>query len=516
MRRRRGRRRFALPYRIRLRHPRAIDELSHVDMNVRRLSPPATRCSYNPAMIEITFLGAAETVTGSKYLLTAVDSRLLIDCGLFQGLKELRERNWHKLPVAPSSIEGVVLTHAHIDHIGYLPRLVRDGFQAPVWCTDATADLAELMLLDAAKNQEEESEYANRKGYSKHKPALPLFDERDAAAAIKLLRRVERGKWFSPREPFHMCYHDAGHLLGSSSIEVEVRSGGAARPLRIVFSGDVGRQNAPLYHDPAPPPACDYLICESTYGGREHAEEHVLDQLAEVVQSSIARGGVMLVAAFAVGRAQQLIYLMRILAEQKRIPPIPVYLDSPMAIKATRIYLEHARDHDLSDSNVVDLDNFLSSPQVKLTTSAQESKAINAVGGPAVIISASGMMTGGRILHHLRQRLPHPRNTIVLGGYMAPGTRGRMLADGVKRMRMHGGEVPVRAAIERMSALSGHADHSELMDWLSQLPAPKQTFMTHGEIPNALALAEALRRDRGWNVTVPRMGETFALEAAPS
>ena len=461
-------------------------------------------------MTRLTFHGAAETVTGSKYLLEAGRARVLVDCGLFQGLKELRERNWHRLPFKPGSVDAVVLTHAHIDHIGYLPRFVADGFRGPVYSTPATESLSELLLLDSAHNQEEEAEYANRKGYSKHKPALPLYDAQDARRAMTRFRTVHRGEWFSPAEPIWVRYHDTGHLLGSCMVETEVRDGD--RPLRIVFSGDVGRYEAPLYHDPQPPPQCDYLVCESTYGNREHPATDVLDQLCEVVNGSMARGGVMLMASFAVGRAQQLIYLLQVLMDQGRIPNIPVILDSPMAASGMNIYRYYASQHDLSEGLDVRPDFELSFDRVRVTKSVAESKALNKLTGPGVIISSSGMMTGGRILHHLRQRLPDERNTIVLGGFMAAGTRGRALQEGAKWLRIFGGDVPVRAAVVELTQLSAHAGHSELRRWLEPLAPPRQVFLTHGELASAQALADELRRERGWNALVPKMGQSFELD----
>ena len=463
--------------------------------------------------MQLSFHGAAETVTGSKYLLEVDGTRVLVDCGLFQGLKDLRQRNWNKLPFEPASVKCVVLTHAHIDHIGYLPRFVKDGFDGPVLCTEATAELAELLLLDSARNQEEDADYFNDKGGSKHKPALPLYDSHDAARAIRLLAPIkdaQRGDWFSPAAPIWMRYHDAGHLLGSGSIEVEIRN--REKPLRIVFSGDVGRYDAPLYFDPVPPPPCDYLICESTYGDRNHPSEKILDQLCDVVLASIKRGGVMLIASFAVGRAQQLIYLLRILMEQKRIPGLPIYLDSPMAADATNIYAKHADQHDLSEGQLAGESCVLRGPNVHLARTVAESKQINTVAGPAVIIASSGMMTGGRILHHLEQRLPDPKNTVVLGGYQAEGTRGRALQNGANRLSVYGRDVTVRAAVAEMSALSGHAGHDELLRWLKDLPAPKKVFITHGELSTATHFADELRTTKGWNVEVPKMGECVELE----
>ncbi len=355
-------------------------------------------------MARITFYGAARTVTGSKFLLEAGPAKVLVDCGLFQGLKQLRLKNWEPTPFDLKSLDAVVLTHAHLDHTGYLPRIVREGYVGPIYGTDATNELAELIMLDSAKCQEQEADYANRKGYSKHKPALPLYVAADVERAVEMLRTTERGKWFSAAEPIWMRYHDAGHLLGSNSIEVEIRD--SKPPLRITFSGDVGRYDGPLYHDPVPPAPCDYLVCESTYGDRDHPEASILDGLERVVLGSIQRGGVMLLASFAVGRAQQLIYLLQVLKSDNRIPDLPIYLDSPMACNATSIYRQHREDHDLAEGELDDARPVLAGPSVHLCRSVDESKALNHITGPAVIISSSGMMDAGRIVHHLKYRLP--------------------------------------------------------------------------------------------------------------
>ena len=460
-------------------------------------------------MAKITFHGAARTVTGSKYLLEVGNARVLVDCGMFQGVKKLRLLNWEPTPFDVKNLDAVVLTHAHLDHTGFLPRVVKEGFQHKVYCTEATAELAEIILLDSAKIQQYDAQYANKKGFSKHKPALPLYNVRDVERTVKLFRETGRGKWFSPAEPIWMRFHDAGHLLGSNFIEVEIRD--QDPPLRIVFSGDVGRYDGPLYYDPQPPPACDYLICESTYGNRDHSHVDLMDSLAEVVRRAVDRGGVMLLASFAIGRAQQLIYLLQLLKKENRIPDLPIYLDSPMSCNATKIYKQHSDDHDLSEGELDAEHPVLAGPRVHLVRKTDESKALNKVEGPAIIISSSGMMTGGRIVHHLKQRLPHEKNTIVLGGYMAYGTRGRRIQDGAETIRMHGMEVPVRAAVESVPGLSGHADRSGLLRWSEDLPAPRKTFLTHGEPDSAEALAAELRKSRGWDVLLPELGESHEL-----
>ncbi|MEN1678312.1 MAG: MBL fold metallo-hydrolase [Planctomycetota bacterium] len=461
-------------------------------------------------MPTLTFHGAAQTVTGSKYLLEAGGTRILIDCGMFQGLKRLRELNWAGTPFKAGELDAVLLTHAHLDHVGYLPRVVREGFNRRIFCTPGTAKLAEVIMLDSAKIQEQDADYANRKGFSKHKPALPLYEGKDVIDTVKLLRNCERGEWVNVAGPFYAKFHDAGHLLGSNMIEVEVRE--SEKTTRVLFSGDVGRYDSPLYHDPSPPPECDYLVCESTYGNRNHPESDLLQALADVVHRSIGRGGVMLMASFAVGRAQQLVYLLQVLKSEGRIPDLPIYIDSPMASTATDIYREHREDHDLSEGDLDGDRPVLGGPAVHLCRSADESKALNHLTGNAIIIASSGMMTGGRIIHHLKRRLSDPKTTIVMGGYQAVGTRGRRLEEGAETLRMHGQDIPVRAAIEKVPGLSGHADRDGLLRWLADLPTPKRVFLTHGEPDSAEGFAETLRDDRGWTVEVPELGEAVELE----
>lgn len=461
-------------------------------------------------MAELTFLGAAGVVSGSRHLLASSRSRILVDCGLFQGEKRLRLKNWEPLGVAARSIDRVVLTHAHIDHSGWLPRLVREGFAGEIITTPATADLLGLLLYDSAKCQAEDAAYANRTGYAKHKPALPLYDEQDVAAALDRLRPIERGIWFEAAAGIRGRFHEAGHMLGSGFLEAEVSEPGE-RPVRIVFSGDIGRYDAPLYNDPAPPPVCDYLVCESTYGDRDHTSARPLDELEAVVNESVARGGMMLIASFAVGRAQQLVYLLRTLMAAGRVPEVPVWVDSPMAVEAMAIFRRHRGEHDFSEAKLAGVAEALVSPTVRLARSPDESKAINTHRGPGIVIASSGMMNGGRILHHLARRLPDETTTVLVAGFQAKGTRGRTLLDGADTLRIHGRDVPVRARVRQIDAFSGHADRSEIGRWLADLPAPQKTFLVHGEPPAARGMAEYLASTRGWAVELPTIGQSFKL-----
>ncbi len=456
-------------------------------------------------MARLRFLGAAGMVSGSRHLIETDHERVLVDCGLFQGEKRLRERNWERFPVPASSLDAVVLTHGHIDHSGWLPRLVREGFKGPIFMTPATADLLGLLLYDSAKCQEEDAQYANRKGYSRHRPALPLYDERDVDRTLRLVKDVPRGEWFNPAPGVRCRYHEAGHMLGSSFVETEVES------QRVIFSGDVGRYDAPLYKDPAPPPPCDYLVCESTYGDRDHPPIRPLDDLEAATHEAIARGGMMLVASFAIGRCQQLVYLLRTLMATGRIPEVPVWIDSPMAVDAMDVFRRHVAEHDFTEAAMAGVAESLASPFVHMAKTANESKAINAHRGPGIVIASSGMMNGGRILHHLAQRLPDPKTTVLVAGFQAIGTRGRSLVDGADTLRIHGRDIPVRAAVRRVDALSGHADRRELGRWLADLPAPKRTFLVHGEPPAARGMAEFLKATLGFESLVPTIGESVEL-----
>lgn len=464
-------------------------------------------------MATITFLGAAETVTGSKYLVEAGGKRLLVDCGLFEGRKELRQRNWERLPVDPSAIDWVLLTHAHIDHTGYLPRLVEDGFRAPIYANAATHELCGLLLPDSAHLQEEDAEYAARKGYSKHKPPLPLYTVEEANAALALFQEIPRKDRFTISPQFSVKPYDAGHILGSSSLELTVTENG--KSFVVVFSGDVGRYDQPILNSPEPVPRADYLLCESTYGDRDHPTSSIHDDLAAVINRVAKRGGSVIIPAFAVERTQTLMYVLRQLEQGQRIPRLPVYVDSPMAISVTDLYMRHHEDHDLQFTREEDNQGDpLNTHEVHMTRSVEESKQINNVKTPCIILSASGMATGGRILHHLEQRLPDPRNAVLLVGYQAEGTRGRALLEGAKTLRMYGQDVPVRAEVVELKQLSAHAGRSELLRWLRGFTAaPRQVFLVHGEPPALEALRQAVADQFRWRATVPAYRQSFELTA---
>jgi metallo-beta-lactamase family protein len=457
----------------------------------------------------LRFLGGSGTVTGSKYL-TSVGGRLvLLDCGLFQGQKDLRQRNWNKPPFEAANIDAVVLSHAHIDHSGYLPLLVRDGFRGPILCTPGTADLLRVLLPDAAHLQEEEAATANRYGYSKHKPALPLYTISDAQAALRLLKPHPYAGRFRVTEGMAAIFRRAGHILGSSTVELQL---GEGDPFRLVFSGDLGRWGRPILRDPEPVSEADILLVESTYGDRTHPPDP-MDALARIVREAAERGGALLVPAFAVGRTQELIWMLRQLEEANRVPSLPVYIDGPMAINVSDIYCRHPEDHALDMKLLMDEKRCpLCCKQYHLARTPGESKALNHHAGPLVIISASGMATGGRILHHLKLRLPDPRTTVLLVGFQSAGTRGRALQEGARTVRIHGQDVPVRARVETLDGLSAHADREEILRWLSGFRRPPgQTYVVHGEFGPAQALADTLQTRLGWKAQVARDGEAVSL-----
>ncbi len=463
-------------------------------------------------MTTLQFLGAAGTVTGSKFLLETNGTRTMIDCGLFQGLKELRLRNWGTLAVNPSSIASVLLTHAHIDHSGYLPRLVRDGFRGRVYATNATGDLLKIMLPDSARLQEEDADYANRKGFSRHRPALPLYTEQDANAAIKLIQKIKYEQTVKLNKFISARFLPAGHILGSSFIELHINAPNS-KPIKLVFSGDLGRYDEPILNDPSPETEADYLLVESTYGDRIHERIDPKDRLAEIINTTAQRGGKVIIPAFAVGRTQLLVYYLRELEDEGRIPTLPVAVDSPMGVEATRLYTRHREEHDIDMQRMVNLQrNPLATRNFTLVQGRGGSKSLNNLQGPGVIISASGMATGGRVLHHLAQWLPDPASSVIFAGYQALGTRGRRLQDGETEIRIHGQMVPVRAHIESITSLSAHADATEIMRWLSGFKRPpRKTFVVHGERDSSAALRNRIINELGWDVVIPTHEEVAEL-----
>jgi metallo-beta-lactamase family protein len=460
-----------------------------------------------PATLQ--FLGAAGTVTGSKHLVRALGRRVLLDSGLFQGLKELRLRNWQRLPVDAKTIDAVLVSHAHIDHSGYLPLLVRHGFRGAILCTPATADLLPILLRDAARLQEEEAAHANRHGYSKHTPALPLFASQDVEAALRLVHTRPFHQLFPVSDRIAAIFRPAGHILGSATIELQI---GGPTLHRLVYSGDLGRWNRPILRGPELVSEADTLLVESTYGDRIHAGNPD-DELARIVVEAAQRGGALLVPAFAVDRTQELLWFLRRLEDAHRIPALPVYIDSPMAIDVTEIYARHPEEHNLDTAALTDQHQSpLRCTNQHFARTPEESKAINRLKRPAIIISASGMATGGRILHHLEHRLPDPRTTVLLIGYQAAGTRGRSLRDGARTIRMHGRDVPVRAHVEQLDGLSAHADRDEIIRWLSGFrEPPRRIYLVHGEPESAQRLAETVQTRLHWNVSVAPDGEVVKL-----
>lgn len=453
-------------------------------------------------MPRLSVLGAAGTVTGSKYLIEHRGLRVLVDCGLFQGLKSLRLMNWAAAPFDPRSLDAVILTHAHLDHSGYLPALVRDGFAGPVWCTHATSELSGLLLPDSGHLQEEDAEYANRKGFSKHHPALPLYTEDDARRALKRLRTVRFGEDLPLGRGATARLTHAGHILGAASVRLALD--GAS----VLFSGDLGRYDDLLMRDPADPPAADTLVIESTYGDRLHAGDDPSEALAAIVRRTVARGGTVLMPAFAVGRAQLLLHVIARLKARDAIPDVPVFLNSPMAIDTTELYRRFPKGHRLDESELEAM-----ATVATLVRDVEASKALVRSRYPSIVISASGMLTGGRVLHHLKALGPDARNAIVLVGYQAAGTRGADLQAGRRTLRIHGADHEIRAEVATVHGLSAHGDADDLLRWARAMPAaPRRVLVTHGEPAAAQALAARLRDTLHWHVEVPAMGDTADLD----
>ena len=452
--------------------------------------------------MQLRFFGAAGTVTGSRYLLDTGEQKILVDCGLFQGYKPLRLRNWAPFPMAPGEIDAVVLTHAHLDHSGYLPLLVRNGFRGRIFCTHATRHLCKILLRDSGYLQEREAEYANRHGFSKHKPALPLYTQDDAERSLGHFTDIDFGLEHEIASGLTVKFRRAGHILGAATAEV------CAGALRLLFSGDLGRPDSPTMLPPEKVAVADYLIVESTYGNRRHSDADPETALADAITRTSRRGGTLLIPSFAVGRAQDLLYLIGKLKATKQIPPaLPVFLDSPMAVEASRIFHEHTEDHRLTPEECDR--TFATATYVR---DVEESKALNGNPVPKVIISASGMATGGRVLHHLKYLAPDPRNTILFAGFQAGGTRGATIVSGAETVKIHGDEVPIRAEVDNLEMLSAHADADEILAWLRGFEhAPKMAFITHGEPAAADALRKRIQDDLGWPCSVPEQLDASTL-----
>lgn len=463
-------------------------------------------------MPRLIFLGATGTVTGSRFVLETEERRLLIDCGLFQGLKENRLKNWDPFPIPPPDIDCVLLTHAHIDHSGYLPRFCQHGFKGKIHCTYATRDLCEIMLRDSGHIQEEDAYWANKKGFSKHRPARPLYTVEDAEQALSHFDPVYYGQDLFVTDKLRVKFRDAGHILGSSFVDVKTTRSEETR--RIVFSGDLGRPARPILRDPVQVFEVDYLILESTYGNRLHNDNSPQEKLARVINESVERGGVLVIPAFAVGRTQELLFNIRELEEQERIPSLPVYVDSPMAIDVTSVFERSSADYGLSARTLALSGKRILHPgQVLFTRTREQSQAINEEKSRAIVISASGMATGGRVLHHLKYRLPNPNDTILFIGYQAEGTRGRTILEGKPEVKIHGQQIPIRARIENISGFSAHADYNEILAWLIGFNRPPlKTFIVHGEPDASAALAEKIREKLRWDVVIPKFNEGFDLD----
>jgi metallo-beta-lactamase family protein len=460
----------------------------------------------------LTFAGGAGTVTGSKYLLRLDDRHLLLDCGLFQGLKSLRLRNWLRPPFPIDTLDAVLLSHAHVDHVGYLPLLARHNFRGKIHCTAGTASLLPVVLHDAAKLQEEDARRANQHGYSRHRPAQPLFTGDDVDRILRHLVPHPYADSVALADDLRVTFRRAGHILGSASIDLAIGKANHSPPLRLVFSGDLGRWNRPILRDPELVPEADILLVESTYGDRLHTEDPDAE-LVRIIADTTRRGGKIAVPAFAIGRTQEVLWRLDALAREDRIPRLPIFVDSPMATAVTDIYVDHPEDHDLDMRRLIEEGRCpLVSRDYQIVRTPDESRALNDLAGPAILIAGSGMATGGRILHHLAQLLPDPKNTVLLPGFQAAGTRGRLLEDGVDTLRIHGQDIPVRARIERLDGLSAHADKNELLRWLRGFRhPPRETWVVHGEPAASQSLADAITSELGWRATVATDGATLNL-----
>lgn len=451
--------------------------------------------------MEISFLGAARTVTGSKYLLALGNKKFLIDCGLYQGYKEMRLRNWDKLPFNPQEIEAVILTHAHIDHSGYIPRLVKNGFHGKIYCTHGTRDLCAILLPDCGHLEEEDADRANRYSYSKHRPALPLYTAQEAIQSLELFEPLDFNSIHDLTHDLAFKFMPSGHIIGASLIRL------AHDSQSIVFTGDLGRRHHPIMRSPAIISQCDYLVIESTYGDRLHEASNPQTQLADVINVTLARDGSVIIPAFAVGRSQDILYYIHNLKKQGHIPDIPVYLDSPMAQNVSDLLCRYSREHQLPSNVCAEV----CGTAIYIRT-PEESKTVSQSHTPKIVISASGMATGGRVLHHLKACLPDEKNTVLFTGYQAPGTRGDRLINGEKEIKIHGEIIPVRANVVMMQNMSAHADYKEMIHWLKQFERPpKKVFITHGTMESALSLFDKITNELGWTCEVPEYLQTEEL-----
>jgi len=460
--------------------------------------------------VKLKFLGGAKTVTGSRYLLEIDHEKILVDCGMFQGLKEFRLRNWDKFPVEPTKISAVILTHAHIDHTGYLPKLVKEGFSGPIYCTFPTLELTKILLMDSAKLQEEEADFAQRKGYSKHEKPQPLYDRKDAEKVFPLLQPVEMETEEQFNEQVSFSFFNAGHILGAAMLRVKIK--GDQQEKKIVFSGDLGRYHDPILYPPARIPYADILLMESTYGNRKQSNLKPEEELGRAIRETYRNGGVSVIPAFAVGRTQMILYYLHILQQKGKIPDIPIYVDSPMAINVTKLYKDFSSYHKLNPSLEEDGSNPFLNKNLHYYQSQEASMSLNDLRGDAIILSASGMATGGRVLHHLYHRLPNEQDSIIFVGYQAEGTRGRRLLEGEKTVRMYGIDVPVKAKTFYIEGLSAHADQDELVEWAEGFASrPKMVFLIHGEKEASEGLAKRLQEELDWNPIIPEYLESFEL-----
>lgn len=459
--------------------------------------------------ITLTFHGAAGTVTGSKHLITYNDHRILLDAGLFQGLKSLRLRNWDKPPFDPTRLDAVILSHAHIDHSGYLPALIKHKYRRHIFCTKSTAALLEILLKDSAKLQEEDARYANKKGFSKHKPALPLYTSEDVRKTMQYLQPKYFNQKFKVTNGLEVNFKYAGHILGAAIVELYF---GKKDPLKVVFSGDLGRWNQPIIKDPEIVTEADILLLESTYGNRMHPENPE-QELARVINEAVKKKGALIIPAFAVGRTQELIWMIRELEEKKLIPVTHVFVDSPMAADVTELYKKFNDEYDTETVQMLkEGESPIQTKKFSLISDFHDSKKLNRIAGPMIIISSSGMITGGRVLHHLENRINNAHTTVLLAGFQAAGTRGRLLREGVPTLRFHGQNIPVKAKIENVDGLSAHADQKGIMKWLKGFrKPPKKTYIVHGEPESSRVLAEKIKEDLGWDVSVAEDGQTVNL-----